>query len=111
MHAALFRLFATLPLYLFLSLEALPPSSVLYLRLSSLHLSVGAAAAAACMHHHRHLSLLAHSVRVHTSIGSSALRPAPHESPDLKPSARTSPRSEREPSRLPACLQLRSVHR
>lgn len=71
----MFRLFTTLlPLYLFLSLEALPPSSVLYLHLSSLHLSVGPAAAAACTTIATiAASLLAYSARIHTSIGSSVL--------------------------------------
>lgn len=58
---------------------------------------------------------LAHSAGVHTSA-SVLLLDQPHESSDLKPSVRASPRSEREPCRVrvastPACPQLRSIYR
>lgn len=58
---------------------------------------------------------LAHSAGVHTSA-SGLLLDQPHESSDLKPSVRASPRSEREPCRVrvastPACPQLRSIYR
>lgn len=109
---AVFRLFTTLLFYLFLSFRSALPPFFVY-SLSLLHHS--AVPPPLSVDSLRRRLPLAHSAGVHTSA-SVLLLDQPHESSDLKPSVRASPRSEREPCRVrvastPACPQLRSIYR